>query len=81
VINVVGFVGGGGNERQPGILESLSHICVVRGVQVGSRGMMEDMIRAIEANDIHPVVDEKVFNLDQARDAFEYLVSVVVYAT
>jgi hypothetical protein len=36
---------------------------------------MRDMIRAIEANDIHPVVDEKVFTLEQAREAYEYMVS------
>lgn len=36
---------------------------------------MRDMIRAIEANDIHPVVDNKVFTLEKAREAYEYMVS------
>lgn len=40
--------------------------------------MMRDMVRAIEANNIHPVVDEKVFTLDQAREAYEYMVSALV---
>jgi NADPH:quinone reductase-like Zn-dependent oxidoreductase len=33
----------------------------------------EDMNRAIEANKIKPVVDEKVFSLDEARDAYQYM--------
>ena len=36
--------------------------------------MMEDMVRAVEVNDIHPVVDEKVFTLEQAKEAYEYMV-------
>jgi NADPH:quinone reductase-like Zn-dependent oxidoreductase len=75
VISVIGFIGGGEGKDQPTILDALSNICTVRGVYVGSRELMEDMIRAIEANDIHPVVDEKVFTLDKTREAYEYMVS------
>lgn len=73
VISVIGFVGAGEGKDQPTILDTLSSICTVRGVYVGSRELMEDMIRAIEANDIHPVVDGKVFTLDKARDAYDYM--------
>ena len=31
------------------------------------------MNRAIEANNIHPVVDKKVFDLVNLRDAYEYM--------
>lgn len=75
VISVIGFLGGASPKGQPSILDTLSNICTVRGVYVGSKALMRDMVRAIEANDIHPVVDEKVFTLDQARDAYEYMVS------
>ena len=75
VISVIGFLGGGKDEDQPTILDTLSNICTVRGVYVGSKELMKDMIRAIEANDIHPVVDEKVFTLDQARKAYDFMVS------
>lgn len=47
----------------------------MRGAVVGSRAMMEDMVAAIEANDIHPVVDSEVFTFDQAKEAYQYLVS------
>lgn len=75
VISVIGFLGGVDPKGQPSILDTLSFICTVRGVYVGSKALMRDMVRAIEANDIHPVVDEKVFSLDQTRDAYDYMVS------
>lgn len=75
VISVIGFLGGVDPKGQPSVLDSLTHICTVRGVYVGSKALMNDMVRAIEANDIHPVVDEKVFTLKQAREAYEYMVS------
>lgn len=79
VISVIGFLGGASPKGQPSILDTLSNICTVRGVYVGSKALMRDMVRAIEANDIHPVVDEKVFTLDQTRDAYDYMVSRVVF--
>lgn len=73
VISIIGFLGGVDPKGQPGVLDSLSHICTVRGVLVGSRAMMIDMVRAIEANNIHPVLDDKVFTLEQTREAYEYM--------
>ncbi|MES2605857.1 MAG: NAD(P)-dependent alcohol dehydrogenase [Pseudomonadota bacterium] len=46
----------------------------MHGIFVGNRVMFEQMNRAIEANDIHPVVD-KVFNFDQTVEAFSYMQS------
>ncbi len=72
-IAIIGFLGG--TKAQPSIIECLTHICTARGVYVGSRQQMEDMVSAIEANDIHPVLDAKVFTLEQAKEAYEYQVS------
>jgi hypothetical protein len=35
------------------------------------------MVKAMEEHNIHPVVDEKVFTLEHAKEAYEYLVSVL----
>lgn len=43
----------------------------LHGIFVGSRAMFEHMNAAIEANDIHPVID-KVFEFDQAVDAYRH---------
>ncbi|PSR92362.1 hypothetical protein BD289DRAFT_364697 [Coniella lustricola] len=71
VVSIIGFLGGA--KPRTTVLEALLKICTFRGVYVGSRSMLEDMCRAIEANDIHPVLDPKVFSLDQAKQAYQYM--------
>lgn len=73
VISIIGFIGGGKAEKQPSFLDCLMNICTVRGVYVGSRAQMEEMNRAIEANNIKPVVDEKVFKLAETKEAYQYM--------
>jgi NADPH:quinone reductase-like Zn-dependent oxidoreductase len=72
VITIIGFFGGI-DKSQPTFLETLNNICTVRGIMVGSRLQMQDMVNAIEANGIHPVVDEKVFELNDIKEAYEYM--------
>ncbi|KAH8088180.1 hypothetical protein HD553DRAFT_282035 [Filobasidium floriforme] len=72
VISVIGFLGGVKGEKQPSTLDALTNICTIRGVYVGSRAQFEEMNRAVEANNIKPVVDSKVFTLDQVKEAYEY---------
>ncbi|KAF7564030.1 hypothetical protein G7046_g117 [Stylonectria norvegica] len=74
VITIIGFVGGMKGEDAPGFLENLQRQCTTRGILVGSRVQMEDMIRAIEANPekLRPVVDSKIFSLEQVKEAYEY---------
>lgn len=72
VISVIGFLGGMG-EKEPSFLDALMNLCTVRGVLVGSRVQFEEMNRAIELNKIKPVVDEKVFTLDELKDAYNYM--------
>ncbi|MCJ1232365.1 hypothetical protein MMC14_000317 [Varicellaria rhodocarpa] len=72
LITIIGFVGGFSKD-QPTFLECLNNLCTVRGVLVGSRHSFEDMNRAIDANGIKPVVDEKVFTLEEAKEAYQYM--------
>ncbi|RPA85306.1 alcohol dehydrogenase [Ascobolus immersus RN42] len=72
IINVIGMVGGFSHPDAPQMLDILSKICTVRGIYVGSRQQMEEMCRAIEAQDIHPVMDKKKFEFEASRDAFKY---------
>jgi NADPH:quinone reductase-like Zn-dependent oxidoreductase len=68
VISIIGFVGGGPAPGQPGFLDVLQNVCLVRGILVGSRVQFEDMNRAIDGKKIKPYVDEKVFTLEQAKE-------------
>ena len=77
VISIIGFVGGAAKE-QPTFLDCLSNLCTVRGISVGSRMQFEAMNRAIDINGIKPIVDEKVFGLEEAKEAYQYMVSLVV---
>ncbi|KAL5113969.1 hypothetical protein ACEQ8H_008151 [Pleosporales sp. CAS-2024a] len=72
VISIIGVIGGF-SKNQPTFLDCLNNICTVRGVLVGSRLQMEDMCRAIEANDLHPIVDDKVFALAELKEAYQYM--------
>ncbi|OAL54269.1 hypothetical protein IQ07DRAFT_500031 [Pyrenochaeta sp. DS3sAY3a] len=72
VITIIGFIAGM-EKNQPSFLDCLNNLCTVRGILVGSRLQMEDMCAAIEANDLHPVVDDKVFELKDLKDAYEYM--------
>jgi hypothetical protein len=39
--------------------------CILGGIMLGSRQQLEQMNEAVERNDIHPVIDEKVFSLEK----------------
>jgi NADPH:quinone reductase-like Zn-dependent oxidoreductase len=69
-INMVGYVGSKQGAINP--LEILYHRATVRGIPVGSRESFEAMNRAIEANNMRPVID-KVFPWTDAGAAIRYM--------
>ncbi len=70
-IALIGVLSGGGEFNPISILMKNIRL---QGIFVGSRGMFESMLRAIEASRLQPVVD-RVFPFDQAVDALKYLES------
>ncbi|EHK20532.1 uncharacterized protein TRIVIDRAFT_49141 [Trichoderma virens Gv29-8] len=73
VINIVGYLGGPKGD-QPSFSDCFEHRCIVRPIAVGSRILLEELCRAIEANPekLRPVIDSKVYHLDQLKEACEY---------
>ena len=69
-INMVGSIGSKQGEINP--LEILYHRATVRGIPVGSRQSFEAMNRAIEANNLRPVID-KTFPWTDAIEAIRYM--------
>ncbi|KAA8645413.1 hypothetical protein EYZ11_012049 [Aspergillus tanneri] len=51
---------------------ALDRLCIVRGVVVGSREQLQDMLDCFQANMIRPVID-KVFDFEKTKEAYEYL--------
>lgn len=78
VISVIGFMGGTSSEDEPSFLETLNTSSIVRGIMVGSRLQLEEMNRSIEANLIKPVVDERVFPLEELKECYQHMVSDVL---
>ncbi len=47
----------------------------MKGIAVGSRAMQNQMVKAINVNQIKPIIDAKIFAFDQLADAFQYQAS------
>ncbi|KAJ9607479.1 hypothetical protein H2200_007557 [Cladophialophora chaetospira] len=73
LISIIGFLGGGMGERKTGFWDCFASACLVRGVLVGSKKQFRDMLSFMEEKGVRPVVDEKVFTFEKAREAYEYL--------
>lgn len=71
IISIIGFLGGGTPKTTA--LDALMKLCTFRGVYVGPRSMMEDMVKCVESNNIKPILDPKVFTLDQAKEGYQYM--------
>jgi NADPH:quinone reductase-like Zn-dependent oxidoreductase len=73
VISLVGFMVLSENNNEPKLLEALYHGCIARGVLVGSKEEFQDMNSFIDANNIKPVIDEKVFDFTDVQAAYHYM--------
>jgi D-arabinose 1-dehydrogenase-like Zn-dependent alcohol dehydrogenase len=73
IITLVGIVTGLVSQANP--LEALYRIFTIRGIFGGSRAQFEEMMAAIEANKIQPIVDKHRFAFEQLREAMQHLVS------
>lgn len=63
-----------GKEARVGGLSNIMHyVANTRRIAIGSRQMFEDMNAFLSKNQIHPVVDDKIFDFDKAREAYMYL--------
>jgi NADPH:quinone reductase-like Zn-dependent oxidoreductase len=71
-VAIIGGVSGFGGEVNPAALLAVAKRMV--GIFVGSRAMLEQVMRFAATSDIQPVVD-RVFNFDQAKEAYRYMES------
>ena len=63
----------GADEPVP-MLSAIFHVCIVRGVLLGTRKQFKDMVSFIEEKEVQPVLDDVVFGLEEVRDAYERMV-------
>ncbi|KAI0481652.1 hypothetical protein F4859DRAFT_529406 [Xylaria cf. heliscus] len=77
LITLAGLVGGltGEGQTPVDIMRALFQLCVVRGVILGTRNMLRDMVQYVEEKKIDIAVDDVEFKLEDARSAYERLKS------
>jgi NADPH:quinone reductase-like Zn-dependent oxidoreductase len=71
-VAIIGGVSGFGGDVNPATLLASAKRMV--GIYVGSRTMLEDVMRFADATGLKPVVD-RVFTFDQAKEAYRYMES------
>lgn len=73
-IVIIGALAGAATEGLPNYGAIIGKNLTLRGIAEGSRAMLVRLLRAVEANDIQPVVD-RTFPFDEASAAYAYLKS------
>ncbi|PRP89329.1 hypothetical protein PROFUN_02203 [Planoprotostelium fungivorum] len=73
-VHIIGFIAGSQVEPYDVSFEIFKKAAHVRSYLVGHKKGLERFVAAIENNKIKPVID-RVFTFDQAKDAYEYLLS------
>ncbi|KAH8893945.1 putative alcohol dehydrogenase [Thozetella sp. PMI_491] len=68
------LVGGVGSEAEAvPLFAALMHTCIVRGLLGGSRAQLRQTARFIDEKGLKPAVDDVVFELAEAKDAYRRL--------
>jgi len=71
-VAIIGSVSGAGGDVNPATLMASAKRLV--GIFVGSRAMLEKVVRFADISGLQPVVD-RVFTFDQAREAYRHMAS------
>jgi NADPH:quinone reductase-like Zn-dependent oxidoreductase len=73
VVSLAGLLGAGTEANVPSIMDALSHLCITRGVLLGTRVQFREMNQFIDEKGIRPVVDERVFTFKEVKGAYDYM--------
>ncbi|KAH7390227.1 hypothetical protein BKA64DRAFT_117887 [Cadophora sp. MPI-SDFR-AT-0126] len=73
VQGVVTLTGVLGNGEPPSIMDTLWRVCSVRGVILGSKKQFEEMVKFVEKHEIKPVVDDRICDIDEVKEAYAWL--------
>lgn len=71
IIVSVGLLGS--SDKSPDIMNVLGNVCIVRGVILGTRQMMQDMVAFIEEKGVKMAFDDEVFGLAEYKEALKRL--------
>ena len=72
-IAVIGFLSVAQQAEMPDVaMMALGKGAVVRGITVGPKSMLEDLVLFVTSKRLHPAID-KVFKFEEAMDAYKYM--------
>lgn len=71
VVYLIGAVGG--NAEPVPVFAAFMHTCIVRAILGGSRSQFNEVVRFIDEKGILPAVDDVVFGLSEAKEAYKRL--------
>jgi NADPH:quinone reductase-like Zn-dependent oxidoreductase len=72
-ITIIGFLAVADQKDMPDIaMQALNKGAVVRGITVGPKSMLEDLVRFVVSRRLSPPID-KVFAFDDALEAYKYM--------
>jgi NADPH:quinone reductase-like Zn-dependent oxidoreductase len=57
----------------PSMMDCLMNVCTARGLLLGTRDQFNEMNKFITDKGIKPIVDDKVFEFKDAKEAYRYL--------
>ncbi|KAF7592065.1 pre-tRNA nuclear export protein [Aspergillus hancockii] len=72
-ISLTGLLGGSPTPDTPSLMDGLTYMCTSRGLLLGTRAQYHATNQFIKDNNIKPVLDERVFGLEEVKDAYEYI--------
>jgi NADPH:quinone reductase-like Zn-dependent oxidoreductase len=73
-IVLIGALAGAADAVLPNFSSIVGKNLVLRGITAGNRKMLSDLVRAVDAGGLVPVID-RVFAFDDAAAAYQYLQS------
>lgn len=72
IVVAAGMIGGATENSVP-MMSALANVCTVRGIMLGTRKQFDSMVQFIDAHDIHPAIDDKIFGIEGTQEAMRYL--------
>lgn len=73
LITSAGFIAGGSTSPGPEAISALWRLYVMRGVTLGTRNMLVDMVAWFGKKGVKPALDDVVYSIEDAKKAFERL--------
>lgn len=71
LVSAVGLIAGPPGVERPPLMATLWHLCLVRGLLLGSRAQFAGMNTFIEKHRIDIALDDEVFEIERVKEAYE----------